>query len=259
MERHYLFIIMSKLINFTIVVTGYNCKDCVKPLVDSILAQSYRNFNVVLVDDGSTDGTDDEILRFGRKHNNFTIVELPKNKGTFYAREEGIFDRLNHEPYSDQDEVIVMVDMDDQLKPRALYQLAQQYLAGKWMTYGNYEFLNGLPCPVDLNYADEIHATRDYRKDKTWRCTHLRSFYRKLYELIPKWELTPAEVNSYPDVHTLFSMMEMCGKDRIGVIEKPIYIYNTANPLSTLKRFGKDHAGYAEIINRPKMDQIFEL
>lgn len=45
-------------------------------------------------------------------------------------------------------------------------------------------------------------------------------------------------------------------KARIGVIETPIYKYNTDNVLKTLRRFGKDNEGYKEIINRPKRNMI---
>ena len=155
-------------------------------------------------------------------------------------------------------DVIVLLDMDDALLPNALETVAKEYENGAWMTYGNYQFESGEKNPLPIHYPDDIHAGRDYRKD-VFRCTHLRSFRKELYEMIPQWELTQAEINSYPDAELLFSMMEMCGKKRIGVIEEPIYIYNTSNPLSTLKRFGKDNPGYYEICNRQKKDLITEL
>jgi hypothetical protein len=149
--------------------------------------------------------------------------------------------------------------MDDGLLPDALEKVAKLYnKTGCWMTYGNWLDMRGKKCPVDINYSDAVHAERSYRKD-TFRCTHLRTFRRELYERIPKWELTRGEINSYPDAEILFSMMEMCGKEKIGVVQEPIYIYNNSNPISTLNRFGKDVAGYNEICNRPKRELIQDI
>lgn len=238
------------MVKFLIVVTGYNWQDFVKPCFDSVKNQTYKNFIVSVVDDGSTDASTHRSIQFMDRGWKGCI--LRKNTGTIFARREAI-KLASDEEY----DVICLLDGDDQLLPDALQTVVECYEEnpGILMTYGNYEFNDGSICPVPLHYPDHIHETRDYRKD-TFRCTHLRTFRRELFEKIPHWHIRSAEINSYPDAEILFSMMEMSGKDRIGVIEKPIYKYNTNNPLNTLKRFGKDHKGYEEIINRPKRDLI---
>lgn len=231
---------------YSVIVTGWNCATFVDRCLNSIIDLKIpdgEDFEIIIVDDGSTDDTHEEIGNF-LLDNPVDVIHhrLPSNVGTFYARDHAIRNAKG--------EIIVMVDMDDYLLPDALIEVDKHYKAGKLMTYGNYKFTTGKTCPVPMEYPDAVHASRYYRKD-TWRCTHLRTFKRELYHAIPPWELTKAEVNSYPDVEILFSMMEMAGKDRIGVVNVPIYVYNTSNPESTLKRFGKDYAGYYEICNRP--------
>lgn len=236
---------------FLIICTGYNCEEFVKPCINSINAQTYKNFEVSFVDDGSTDNSVAEFKKIDSEITfEFKHYKRARNKGTYYAREEAIAWAKNYD-------IIVMLDMDDALMPHALERAAMEYEKKNiLMTYGNYQYSNGTVCPVRLEYSELIHMTRDYRADGTWRCTHLRTFKRELHEALPKWDLTQAEINSYPDVELLFSMLEMSGKDRIGVIHDPIYIYNTSNPISTLKRFGKDYAGYNEICRRPKRDLL---
>ena len=46
-----------KKILFSIVVTSYNSSKYIKKTLISLLNQSFKNFEVVLVDDGSTDNT----------------------------------------------------------------------------------------------------------------------------------------------------------------------------------------------------------
>lgn len=232
-------------INLSVIITGWNCSQFVKTCLESIKNQTLKPFDVVIVDDGSTDSTYMEMVK-NAPHLS-TVLKLPTNLGTYFARDKAINECKGN--------VIVMIDCDDYLLPNALELIEKQYHKGNIMTYGNYQFLNGKPCPVELEYSDEIKKNRDYRKD-TFRCTHLRTFSKDLYLSIPKWELTQSEIESYPDVEILFSMMEMAGPERIACIKTPIYVYNTSNTESTLKRFGKDYKGYAEIVNRPKRTKI---
>ncbi len=249
---------------FLLIVTGYNCSTYVERCLNSIKEQSWKYFYVEIVDDGSTDDTFSKIEKFMGENPglNWHCQKLEKNTGTFHARHAAVlcgedFDHIfpDHKYFA-----IAMVDMDDCLLPEALRTAVRHYLRNDdvWMTYGNYQLENGVKNIVPIHYSDEVHANRDYRKDQ-FRCTHLRTFRRELYEMIPAWGLTKSEINSYPYAELLFSMMEMCGKDRIGVIEEPIYLYNTNNPISTLKRFGKDNPGYEEICNRGKRELITQL
>ena len=45
------------MVKVSIIVAFYNIKDCVRYCVNSLLNQSYLDYEVVLVDDGSTDAT----------------------------------------------------------------------------------------------------------------------------------------------------------------------------------------------------------
>lgn len=237
------------MIRFLIVTTGYNCESYVKPCFDSIKAQTYKNYAVAVLDDGSTDHTGRSIAKYMEDEwwNDWNI----NNQGTYYARHRAI------EQSGFEHDVIVLLDMDDQLLPHALETIAREYQANPnlLMTYGSFRVLRGQPFNLDLEYPDHIHESRDYRKD-TFRCTHPRTFRKELYHAVPKWNLTQAEIQSYPDAHLLFSMMEMAGKDRIKLIKEPIYIYEQYNPIRTLDRFGKDTEGYEEICNRPKFDLL---
>lgn len=233
---------------FLIVITGYNAGAYVAQCLESVRRQTYDDYQISIVDDGSTDDTWQKIRDLAPEW--AAISRNTQNKGTYFARDKAI----NKVPDKSYD-VIVLLDMDDELKDNALELVNEEYEKGVYMTYGNWENHHGEICQVDITYSDVVHLQKTYRQD-TFRCTHLRTFRKELYFAIPKWELNIGEVRSYPDVELLFSMMEMCSKERIGVINKVIYMYRDSQPLSTLRRFGKDHLNYKLICDRPARREI---
>lgn len=70
----------------SVVVPAFNAAWCVGKAIDSVLAQTFRDFELIVVDDGSTDGTADALARYG---NAITVVRQP-NGGMSNARNAGI-------------------------------------------------------------------------------------------------------------------------------------------------------------------------
>lgn len=65
-------------IDFSIIMPTYNRAFCIKNAIDSVLAQDYPNFELLVVDDGSSDNTEELILN--------TYPEEIKNGKIIYAR-----------------------------------------------------------------------------------------------------------------------------------------------------------------------------
>ena len=232
---------------FLIIVAGWNCETYVKGCLESIKAQTYKDFNVIVVDDASTDGTWNEVCKYS---NDWTRQKNTKNMGGFFNFDSWTRDWENYD-------IAVPFALDDIMKPNALELIAEQYDKGAWMTYGTYINKDGFVY-TDLEYPEHIHQTRDYRKDK-FRCTGLRTYYKKLYELTQVPPMDEIERKQYYDLEYAFQLMEMCGKDRIGVIKEPIYEYNNKNPNSTANLNKFEREKYNEICKRPKKDLILQL
>jgi glycosyltransferase involved in cell wall biosynthesis len=66
---------------FSIIVGVYNTKNFFKLTLLSVLTQSYRDFELIIVDDGSTDGTDKLIKEFALKDDRIRAFYLKKNSG----------------------------------------------------------------------------------------------------------------------------------------------------------------------------------
>ncbi len=69
----------------SVIIPTYNRWPFVREAVESVLAQSYRLFELIVVDDGSTDGTPDKLDEFGTK---LRVIEQQR-RGVSAARNQG--------------------------------------------------------------------------------------------------------------------------------------------------------------------------
>ncbi|MDP2683739.1 MAG: FkbM family methyltransferase [bacterium] len=65
----------------SVLMTAYNAEKYIGNAIESILKQSYKNFEFVVVDDKSTDGTLDIIKEYRKKDKRIKIISLKKNLG----------------------------------------------------------------------------------------------------------------------------------------------------------------------------------
>lgn len=71
----------------SIVIPNWNGKQFLSPCLDSLLAQTYRNFEILIVDNGSTDGSLDLLKQH---YPQIKVIALPHNTGFSFAVNRGI-------------------------------------------------------------------------------------------------------------------------------------------------------------------------
>ena len=98
---------------FSVVVTTYNREQIVRRCVDSCLGQSYEDFEVLVVDDASTDGTVAALEAY--EDPRLRIVAHESNRGINPARHTGATEARG--------QWVVVVDSDWELMPNALERL----------------------------------------------------------------------------------------------------------------------------------------
>jgi glycosyltransferase involved in cell wall biosynthesis len=92
----------------SVIIPTYNRAWVIKEAIDSVLAQDYAEFELIVVDDGSTDQTSDVLDTFG----NVIKVFSQKNKGVSAARNRGIAEASGN--------FIAFLDSDDLWHPQKL-------------------------------------------------------------------------------------------------------------------------------------------
>lgn len=92
----------------SIIVPVYNVEKYLRECLDSIVKQTYKNIEVILVDDGSTDGSGDICEEYARFDERIRIIHQ-ENQGVSIARNNGIT--------AANGEYVMFVDSDDWIEP----------------------------------------------------------------------------------------------------------------------------------------------
>ena len=92
----------------SVIIPTYNRGWILKEAIDSVLAQDYKDFELIVVDDGSTDNTSEVLAPYG----NDIRIFFQKNKGVSAARNRGITEASG--------QYIAFLDSDDLWLPRKL-------------------------------------------------------------------------------------------------------------------------------------------
>ena len=124
---------MNPLIS--IIVPTYNVEKYIRTCIESILAQTYRNIEVIIVNDGSTDQSLAVISDLICSHHNVKVINQ-KNQGVSVARNTGIDVATG--------KYITFVDPDDKIMPdfvSSLYQIADK--TGADIVRGSFRDFNG--------------------------------------------------------------------------------------------------------------------
>jgi teichuronic acid biosynthesis glycosyltransferase TuaG len=70
----------------SIIMPAFNCGDFIGKTLDSVIDQTYQNWEVIVVDDCSTDNTADVVFEYSKKDHRIKYHKLEKNSGAAIAR-----------------------------------------------------------------------------------------------------------------------------------------------------------------------------
>ena len=108
---------MKKLkskVAISVVVPIYNCEQYIEKCLDSIINQKFKDFQIILIDDGSKDNSGNICERYAKIDERITVVHQ-KNCGVSETRKRGL-------EISDS-EFVAFIDSDDYIKEDYLYNL----------------------------------------------------------------------------------------------------------------------------------------
>lgn len=137
---------------------AYNCADYIAESIKSVQNQSYRNWELIVADDNSTDGTVDAVRSMAADDNRIHLLETDINLGPAAARNRAI--------NAAQGDYIAFLDSDDIWYPDKLSrQISFMEQMGYDFTYTAYEKINErgehmgvvISAPKSVNYSSMLY------------------------------------------------------------------------------------------------------
>jgi len=170
----------------SVVVPAYNVEETIQRTLDSILAQTYSDIEIVVIDDGSTDKTGEVIDKYAKQHSDQVIIIHTLNQGVTNARLTGVARASG--------EWIGFVDGDDEIEPdmyELLFNNAVMYQAdishcGYQMVFsdGRIHYFHNTGCLVQQDRLTGLKDLLDGALVEPGLCNklfHKTLFYRLLH------------------------------------------------------------------------------
>lgn len=224
--------------NFYIAVPVYNAEAFLADCVNSVLAQTVQDFEIVLVDDGSPDGSGALCDTFAGQDERIHVIHQ-KNTGPYGARRTAIRFLLEHGSPEDR---VVFLDADDSLKPNALEVIRHcvEEAGADLVFLGEDQVFEGQilrPFPVDMAYTGTVTDQR-----LLYKIVFQDGWYNPLWKKVPALSLLPREDHPefYPvrfgeDLLQSIPLYRDCQK----AVFLPDSLYNyTQNPNSATNGLG---------------------
>lgn len=143
----------------SIITPSYNSSLYIEATIQSILAQTYSNWELLITDDCSVDDTTDIVNRYVQQDKRIKLFCLEKNSGAGIARNNSIKEARGH--------YIAFCDSDDRWLPEKLEQqiafMEQKNVAFSYTSY--YESLEDdrklwlIDCNLTMNYHDFLRGS----------------------------------------------------------------------------------------------------
>lgn len=212
----------------SIIIPVYNCAKYLHKCVDSILAQTYTNLEIILVDDGSTDESVRICDELAQREQRIRVIHQ-SNGGASAARNTGIkAAKGEYISFIDGDDWVATTFIETLWKVSHKYQapiavVGQYYVSASKTTHKNIlpknemEKLISTPAQV-FTEQQAIEMTLS----PTGGCVTNRLFHSSLFKQI----LFPVGISS-EDTWILYRLFQLVNK--LAVCNVPLYYYNRTN------------------------------
>lgn len=235
------------MIKISVIVPVYNTELYVKKCIDSILNQTFHEFELILLDDGSTDKSKEICNGYAKMNKNIRVIHS-EHKGVAEARNNGLKEAFG--------EYITFIDSDDWIDKRyleTLYRLQETHHADLIISSGinviDQKRVNekNNDCRRAFLEAQVVSKSEAYRRMLACEngasvVTWAKLYHRKLFEEVayPKGEI-------YEDSKVISQIIEGCDK----IVCTPYAGYYYLRRKGSIVH-GRIHAGHISGMNNAK-------
>lgn len=189
----------------TVIIPVYNVESYLKKCIESVLSQTYKNLEVFLVDDGSTDNCPKICDEFASKDRRVIVIHK-KNEGQGVARNVAL-DKC-------KGEYIAFVDSDDLIKPNMIETMVSA------IERNNTDIAL---CGIAVNNGVKLHDKPIFSKEVCWNTEQLMKKYvttsyvftgpcNKVYKKTLFDNIRFPEFRANEDAYIMHSLLGRCKK-----------------------------------------------
>lgn len=219
------------MIDVSIIVPVYNVEPYIERCITSVLAQTYQNLEIIIVDDRGSDNSIDIIKSIIETHPSkslFKFVYHEKNRGLSCARNSGI--------HASTGRYLYFLDSDDEITPDCIELLfSQTSLSHPDFIIADYKCIgNSKPMPsLQLNEGvlyNKVDILKSFREQK-WYVMAVNKLIKK--DFIETNKLYFKENLIHEDI--LWSFLVACNASTMNVVRSETYIYHLRENSITAK------------------------
>lgn len=207
--------------SISVIVPVYKVESYIHRCIDSILNQTYQNFELILVDDGSPDNCGAICDEYANNDNRIHVIHQ-ENAGLSVARNVGIDWAFSN---SDSD-WITFIDSDDWVHPRYLELLLKVvWASGSQIGMCGYipKMENDVECTSAIDGTWEWVTTDEaYIWDRKWFAVDAHAWARIYHKSLLRTVRFPAG-KYWEDLYTTYKIMYQF--NRIPVLHDPLYYF----------------------------------
>lgn len=226
----------------SVIVPIYKVENYLRQCIDSILRQTHKNLEIILVDDGSPDGCPAICDEYEKKDDRIKVIHK-ENGGLSDARNAGLEIATG--------EYIGFVDSDDWIMPD-MYEYLLQGILGYQSEISYCGWVNAHEIWMDYQneQTDKVY-TRETALNELF-FDRLKNFaWNKLYKAELWREVRFPVGRNFEDILTTYKLFEQA--KRITILKEPKYYYRIrANGITNEKGFLNRWSIYTAIIDRYK-------
>lgn len=198
-------------ISFSIIMANFNNSKYINEAIESVIAQTYPNWELIIVDDCSMDNSLDIIQPY-LKDKRIKLIKLKKNRGVGFSKNIGCTNASN--------DIIGILDADDKLHENALEIVAKAYKGNPKL---GFIYSTMWDCDSELKKCKLNQMIGPISPEKSnilnIKVSHFKTFRRDIYFKTKGYDPT---LQSAVDKDIIYKIEEIT---KFAFIDTPLYYY----------------------------------
>ncbi|MFM5744492.1 glycosyltransferase family 2 protein [Aeromonas veronii] len=227
---------------FTLAIISYNAQNVIRKSLESCINQTYKDLDIVVVDDNSSDDTVSIIKEYQEKDKRINIIQHDTNKSALQARKMAI----KHA----KSKYIWFIDSDDHIELSAVGELSRALEANNMpdmLTFGSNDYLeNGVLKRVFFDWGMN-KSLAEWKHDSDYRP----------YTRVTKREILEQAVNLIPDDLYLyrhndffmFNLIKLFVQTK-AILKRPLYNYTLSSNSVTNQKDKQSISRHIELLDK---------